>query len=72
MAGLNERLDFSLFHLNIYFVHQSWEGDALADVPFASEPGDGPFHAETESAEVSPLRQAETNFFSNLLFNKSS
>ena len=59
-------------NLDIYFVHHSWECDALSDVLFSGQPGDGSFYAEPEYAEVSPAQQAETNFFSNLLFNKSS
>ena len=36
--------------LDIDFVHKSWEGDALSDVLFAGEPGDGTFDAEAEAA----------------------
>jgi len=39
-TGLNKGFDFSLFHLNINFVHHSWEGDALPDVFFAGKPSD--------------------------------
>jgi hypothetical protein len=31
----------SLFALDINFVHHSWESDALTDVLFSGQPGDG-------------------------------
>jgi len=50
-TGLNKRFDFSLFHLDINFVHHSWECDALTDVLFSGQRGDGSFYAEPEYAE---------------------
>jgi len=35
--------------LDIYLVHHSWEGDALSDVFFAGEPGDGSFDATAKA-----------------------
>jgi len=49
-TGLNKRFDFFLFHLNIDLVYQAWESDALSDVLFGGEPGDGPFDSESEAA----------------------
>jgi len=49
-TGLNKRFDFFVFSLDINFVHQSWECDALADILFAGEPGDGSFDAEAKAA----------------------
>ncbi len=36
--------------LDVDFVHKAGEGDALSDVFFAGEPGDGSFDAEAEAA----------------------